>query len=225
MKKYIALKDNLERIYLSDKVKINGYIVNKNGKQILVEHYKDFITININSDIKIFYFLNDSQCMIFSDFIEVTNNSKYLINNILNGSVKNMNVVIEGADGVGKSTLVSNLANLGYLVQDRAIKEITQKMRLEIPREIRINEVKKYLQIYKNRKVIFLYLSDEKELEKRIYSRKVISEFDKKAISFQRAYLDTYNSLKYLKNLFAVDCLQKTPEYLTIEIKKLIEES
>ena len=142
--------------------------------------------------------------------------------NIYKGSLKKINVIIEGADGVGKSTLAQNLAVEGILTQDRAVKEITQKMREEIPDTIRINKVKQYLKEDKNRKVIFLYLSDEESLKKRIYSREVVSEFDKKAIIFQRLYLDTYYNLKNYKNLFLIDCLNKTEKDLLAEIKELI---
>lgn len=48
------------------------------------------------------------------------------------------------------------LASKGYLTQDRAVKEVTQKMREEIPSKERINDVKKYLQADLNRKLVFL---------------------------------------------------------------------
>ena len=63
---------------------------------------------------------------------------------------------------------------------------------------------------------------DEESLKKRIYSREVVSEFDKKAIIFQRLYLDTYYNLKNYKNLFLIDCLNKTEKDLLAEIKELI---
>lgn len=66
MKKYIALKDNLDRIFLLQKTKIKSHFLK----------------------------------------IDITLNEKYLLKNILNGSLKKTNIVIEGADGVGKSTLV-----------------------------------------------------------------------------------------------------------------------
>lgn len=142
--------------------------------------------------------------------------------NIFKGSLKKTNVVIEGADGVGKSTLAKNLALEGILVQDRAVKEITQKMREEISDITRINGVEEYLKEDEKRKVFFLYLSDEKVLKERIYTREFVSEFDKKAIIFQRLYLDTFDKLRNYKNLFLIDCLNKTEEDLLTEIKELI---
>ena len=130
--------------------------------------------------------------------------------------------MIEGADGVGKSTLVAELAYKGYITQDRAVNEVTRKMREEIPKEDRIQGVKEYLEMDKNRKLVFLYLSDENVLKQRIESRKNISEYDKKALIFQRLYLDTYNGLKSFSNIYIIDCLGKTPAELVKEIENLI---
>lgn len=222
MKKYIALKDNLERIYLSNKIKTDSYTLKKYENTILLECYSGFSTITINEEFTIFYFFDKTTQKPFNDFIEITSNPLYSLNNVLKGSLKKTNIIIEGADGVGKSTLVRKLANKGYLTQDRAVKEITQKMREEIPTEIRVEAVKKYLQADKNRKLIFLYLSDERELKRRIDTREKISEYDKKAIIFQRLYLDTYNRLSHFNNVYIIDCLGKTPNELVIEIEKLI---
>ena len=74
----------------------------------------------------------------------------------------------------------------------------------------------------KNRKLVFLYLFDENVLKQRIESRKNISEYDKKALIFQRLYLDTYNELKSFSNIYIIDCLGKTPAELVKEIENLI---
>lgn len=222
MKKYVTLKDNLERIFLSKKKKIKSCFLTKENHNLLIEYYTGFITVHIEGIITIFYFLNGTDEKPLNDFIDITLNEKYLLKNILRGSLKKMNLVIEGADGVGKSTLIRNLADEGYLAQDRAVKEVTQKIREEIPSEERIGEIKKYLQVDPNRKLVFLYLSDESVLENRINSRPLVTEFDKKAIIFQRLYIDTYNHLSNFDNLYIIDCLGKTPEDLTKEIEKLI---
>lgn len=220
MKKYVALKDNLGRIFLSDKIKIDSYKQRIGKNEILVENYKKFSTISINKTITIFFFSDEERP--FNDFINVTQNKLYLLENVLKGSLKQTNIVIEGADGVGKSTLVAELAYKGYITQDRAVNEVTRKMREEIPKEDRIQGVKEYLEMDKNRKLVFLYLSDENVLKQRIESRKNISEYDKKALIFQRLYLDTYNGLKSFSNIYIIDCLGKTPAELVKEIENLI---
>ena len=222
MKKYVALKDNLGRIFLSDKIKIDSYKQKIGKNEILVENYNGFSTVTINGNITIFYFSDETEQRPFNDFINVTQNKLYLLENVLKGSLKQTNIVIEGADGVGKSTLVAELAYKGYITQDRAVNEVTRKMREEIPKEDRIQGVKEYLEMDKNRQLVFLYLFDENVLKQRIESRKNISEYDKKALIFQRLYLDTYNGLKSFSNIYIIDCLGKTPAELVKEIENLI---
>ena len=222
MKKYVALKDNLGRIFLSDKIKIDSYKLKIGKNEILVENYNGFSTVTINGNITIFYFSDETEQRPFNDFINVTQNKLYELENVLKGSLKQTNIVIEGADGLGKSTLVAELAYKGYITQDRAVNEVTRKMREEIPKEDRIQGVKEYLEMDKNRKLVFLYLFDENVLKQRIESRKNISEYDKKALIFQRLYLDTYNGLKSFSNIYIIDCLGKTPAELVKEIENLI---
>ncbi len=222
MKKYVALKDNLGRIYLSNKIKTDSYEVKIGKNEILVENYEGFSTVNVNKIITIFYFSDEAKERPFNDFIDITQNDLYVLKNVLNGSLKQTNIVIEGPDGVGKSTLVTELAYKGYITQDRAVKEVTRKMREEIPKEDRIRGVKEYLEIDRNRKLVFLYLSDESILKKRIEGRENISEYDKKALIFQRLYVDTYNELKSFENIYVIDCLGKTPQDLVEEIEELI---
>ena len=222
MRKYIALKDNLARIFIQDKRQINQYTLKKESITWLIKHYQTFITVEI-SGIMIFYFFNEIGEKPFEDFIEVTSNKRFLLKNILQGSVTKLNLVIEGADGVGKSTIVKKLAEEGYLAQDRAVEEITKQMREEIPNDIRITRVREYLKTNIKRKVIFLYLSNVEELKKRIFSREKVSEYDKKAVIFQQLYLDTYTHLQNHNNLYLLDCSEKSPHQLLKEIKKLIE--
>ena len=222
MKTYIALKDNLERIFLSDKVLIRKWIIKKGSKEVFVEKYKGFYSIKIPDIIRLFFISQNSTIKPHNDFIDVTGNKLYKISNILNGSLKKINIIIEGADGIGKSTLVNELAQQGYLSQDRAIHEVTQSMREYIPKEIRVENVRKYLAENKNRRLIILYLSDEEVLRERILNREEISEYDKKAIIYQRLYIDTYFALKDFENIFLIDVLGKSPKQIATEIIKLM---
>ena len=222
MNLYLALKDNLEKIFLSDKKLQERRVLRKKNIEIIYEKYLGFFTLSIGSVVRLFYIPEKCRYMAHKDFINVTKNKRYRLKNILNGSIVRTGIVIEGADGTGKSTLVGELAQRGFLCQDRAVKEITCSMREEILKEERIKNVKKYLEQNSNKIVVFLYLSNENVLKDRIFSRGELSEFDKKAIIFQRMYVETYNSLKDFQNLFIVDCIDKTPKQIANEIIKLM---
>lgn len=87
----------------------------------------------------------------------------------------------------------------------------------------RILTVSKYLEANKNRKVVFLYMSDETELYRRIYSREIISEYDRDTVIFQRLYVDTYLKLSLLHdNIYLVDCLNKSRTDMVNEILRII---
>ena len=109
MKKYITVKNNLERIFLSQRVQNKTFQIIKEKQKLIVEYYDSFIAVNITGIITIFYFFNDTCEQPHNDFIDVTLNEKYLLRNILKGSLKKINVIIEGADGVGKSTLINGI--------------------------------------------------------------------------------------------------------------------
>lgn len=222
MKRYIALKDNLERIFLSDKKIINTKELYRCGKKIIIEKYDGFYSVIILGVIRLFFISDKSTIKKHPDFIDVTSNELYNIKNIIGGSLKNTNIIIEGADGTGKSTLVNELAQMGYLCQDRAVYNITQSIREYIPKDKRLKDIKSFLVTNADKKVVFLYLSCEEELKRRIFSRKEVTEYDKKAIVFQRLYLDTYDSLKSCENLYSIDVLNKTPKQLADEVIKLI---
>ena len=95
MKTYIALKDNLERIFLSDKVLIRKWIIKKGSKEVFVEKYKGFYSIKIPDIIRLFFISQNSTIKPHNDFIDVTGNKLYKISNILNGSLKKINLVIK----------------------------------------------------------------------------------------------------------------------------------
>lgn len=222
---FLALKDNLLDIFLADKKFLKSCAMFQYGKKVRKNIYQNFFTISIE-DITLIYITQSEKYLIHNDFIEVTNNERYSILNILAGFVTSTNLVVEGSDGVGKSTLVANLAQLGILCQDRAVKEITKMMKPHIDEQQRVLTVSKYLEDNSNCKVVFLYMSNESELYKRIYSRKIISEYDKNTIIFQRLYVDTYLKLSQIyNNIYLVDCFGKTQADMVNDVLRVIKEN
>lgn len=222
---FLALKDNLLDIFLADKKFLKSCAMFQYGKKVRKNIYQNFFTISIE-DITLIYITQSEKYLIHNDFIEVTNNERYSILNILAGFVTSTNLVVEESDGVGKSTLVANLAQLGILCQDRAVKEITKMMKPHIDEQQRVLTVSRYLEDNSNCKVVFLYMSNESELYKRIYSRKIISEYDKNTIIFQRLYVDTYLKLSQIyNNIYLVDCFGKTQADMVNDVLRVIKEN
>lgn len=222
---FLALKDNLLDIFLADKKFLKSCAMFQYGKKVRKNIYQNFFTISIE-DITLIYITQSEKYLVHNDFIEVTNNERYSILNILAGFVTSTNLVVEGSDGVGKSTLVANLAQLGILCQDRAVKEITKMMKPHIDEQQRVLTVSRYLEDNSNCKVVFLYMSNESELYKRIYSRKIISEYDKNTIIFQRLYVDTYLKLSQIyNNIYLVDCFGKTQADMVNDVLRIIKEN
>lgn len=142
-------------------------------------------------------------------FLEVTNMEVYEEENIAKGSIKLSNIIMEGTDGVGKSVSVEQLLRMGIVCQDRSIVVVSHNMFFHIPMEVRAREIEDYL-INRDGYILFLVNNSKEELERRINSRDVISEYDLEAYRYNCLYLDTYNYMLE-KNmlhdkLFLVDC-------------------
>ena len=110
---------------------------------------------------------------------------------IYNGSIKSVGTILEGTDGVGKSTTIESLIKEGIICRDREMEIFSKNMMFEIPMSLRANIYNEYLKNHKDL-VIFLINKDKEELERRINSRNHISEFDLEAYRYNKLYLDTY---------------------------------
>lgn len=224
---YVSMKNNLLMHFRNNNLFIKklNYTIFKNNKvfNITLEYYKGFSICNINNCIELIIYDVNSNIALFEDFIDVTNNYLYQIPNILNGSLHYTNAIIEGADGVGKTTITINLAKKGIIIYDRDVENITKKMKPHILKQQRINYVEKFLKADFNRKLIILYLSDEKELINRITNRGNITDFDRNSLVFQQIYLETFYSLKNYPNIFLIDCSHKSINSVTYEVQELLK--
>ena len=135
--------------------------------------------------------------------------------------------ILEGTDGVGKSSTIKELEKEGIICSDRSTDVISKYMLFNVDMETRANKYQEYLKD-SNIKVIFMINNNKTEINRRIYSREKISEFDKKANEYNKLYLDTYNyMIKHNmthNNLFLVDCTNLTFINQVNQIKKIINE-
>ena len=144
-------------------------------------------------------------------FIEVTNNPIYQNENIQNGSIKKSNIIIEGTDGVGKTTTITKLLEDGIICQDRCEDVISKNMMFDIDKYDRAKKIhEKYFSKQDETTIIFLINLDKKELERRIRKREKISEFDLRAYEYGLLYKQTYEYIiqNYETNgrLIMIDC-------------------
>ena len=84
-------------------------------------------------------------------------------------------IILEGTDAVGKTSVINNLKEFNF--KDRDIN-ISSLMNFDITLKDRANRLNDYLKSI-NDHVIFLINNDKEELEKRVYSRKLIDEYNK----------------------------------------------
>lgn len=160
-------------------------------------------------------------------FIEVTKNPIYKNEYIKNGSIKKDNIIIEGTDGVGKTTTIVKLVEDGIICQDRCEKVISKNMLFDINMEERAKAIyEKYFSKEQGTIIIFLVNLDKKELERRINSREKISEFDLEAYKYGILYKDTYEFMikKYdtKGRLLMVNCTGLNIEQQYKKVKNLI---
>lgn len=134
--------------------------------------------------------------------------------------------ILEGTDGVGKSSTIKELLKDGIICDDRSRDIISKYMLFDVDMEVR---AKKYEEFFKtsNAKVIFMINNNEKEIMRRIYSREKISEYDKNANAYNKLYLDTYNYMvkhnMTHNKLILVDCTNLTFEEQVNKIKETIK--
>ena len=138
-----------------------------------------------------------------------------------------MKIIIEGTDGVGKSTTIKRLAKNNIICQDRSRNVISKYMIFDISME---NRTKKYFEYLKNNNclIIFLINNNKSELMRRIYSRNEINDFDMQAYEYNLLYKETYEYMKkhnmLLKKLYMIDVTNLNIEEQTNKVKKLIKE-
>lgn len=136
------------------------------------------------------------------------------------------NIILEGTDGVGKTSTIKELNKYNIFCQDRSKDIISKYMMFDIDMNIR---AKKYYEFLKKNDctVIFLINNNKEELMKRIYSREKISEFDLQAYEYNILYKDTYLYMKKNKmlnnKLFMIDCTGLSLSEQVQEVKNLIE--
>ena len=134
-------------------------------------------------------------------------------------TTRKITVVIEGTDGVGKSTVIKSLeqyfgnhtitehkqtdenpVKLEFEFLDRETTTISASMLFTVRMKDRIERIKKYLDNNRDTFVLFLVNEDAEELMRRIKTRdKPISDFDNDAPAYNLMYTATYREMERQK--------------------------
>lgn len=205
VKRYVSTRESLLNAYLEKCLTINNYT--HSGKT--VRHYED---INLNKKFVVEEYPNgltiakSNELLPIKGLVDVTTNPLYLDANI--NSVKTSKAIIEGTDGVGKTSTIVQLIEQGIVCFDRS-EFICQYMLFDVPMETRVLAYREYLKKITPYFVVFLTNDSREELEARINRRTTISEFDKLAYEYNILYRDTYREMSNLKlenPIELVDC-------------------
>lgn len=158
-------------------------------------------------------------------FIEVTDIEKYENIEIFNGSIISNSTILEGTDGVGKTTTITELLKEGIICQDRCTDMISVNMLFDIPMKERVAKYQEYLKQI-DKKIIIMINNDKEELQKRINKREILSKFDSLSYEYNQLYKETYDYMKnhnMLENkMFLVNCTGLTFDEQVNAIKEII---
>ena len=131
-------------------------------------------------------------------------------------ATRKITVIIEGTDGVGKSTVIKaleqyfgnhtiteykqtdkNPVKLEFEFLDRETTTISASMLFTVRMKDRIERIKKYLDNNSDTFVLFLVNEDANELLRRIETRdKPVSDFDREAPAYNLLYMATFHEMK-----------------------------
>lgn len=223
MERYISLKDALD-----DRIAMEISIVGSSSKKICFGNYCDTLNtlladnclIHTLKNIKIYDVPKESTFKRYDDLIDVTGDSRFSFSGILSGKAKATNVIVEGADGTGKTTATRRIAlEEGLLCKDRDANNISRYVSSkEISFQEKVKRIYEFIDNNKDLDILFLVLSDTLEMQRRIFSRKRITHYDLMAIETQKTYIDIYKELCFLPNLYLYDVSYSSKE----EVKNLV---
>lgn len=134
-------------------------------------------------------------------------------------ATRKITVVIEGTDGVGKSTVIKaleqyfgnhtiterkqtdeNPVKLEFEFLDRETTTISASMLFTVRMKDRVERIKKYMDANPDTFILFLVNEDAEELMRRIKTRdKPISDFDNDAPAYNLMYTATYREMERQK--------------------------
>ncbi len=220
-KKRLLLIDN--KSSLIEGISKEESIYSDHGFIVKVTNYKKphkFLFVEVSGE-------NVDKYIPVKGMIEVTHLDTFKNEKDMMNYITYSEIILEGTDAVGKSSTVELLLmRFGILARDRETSVITPNMLFSVPMEKRALLYLDYLKKTKEL-IVFLVNNDEKELLRRVYSRKEILPYDLDAYKYNGLYKNTF---EYMRNhnmldnkLFMVDCTGLDINEQVNEVRKLIK--
>lgn len=133
----------------------------------------------------------------------------------------NYRIVLEGGDGVGKTTISKVLGAIGGLTfYDRNHTGISKYMMLDNEESYIIGNIEEELARYDDVLTVILYSSEDCVIEERMAVRATegtLGKYDAEAVEYNRLYAKIFSCINH-ENLLMVDICGKSPFEITREI-------
>lgn len=88
MRVFITQKDKVKELFLRNKRFISEECQVRDGIEITKKFYDGFYIVEVGDITTLYYIPEDSHIVPFNSHLEVTNNKRYYIENIINGSLQ-----------------------------------------------------------------------------------------------------------------------------------------
>lgn len=218
MSKYLTTKQVLIDRILHESIFVNQVFdysfVDGRYHYTVIDTYNTCKYFQLDNGLSFFEIAHDSPLLMYNDLFDISFNERYTLENMYSGFVVNGDVIIEGTDGTGKSSISKILAlDYGILCEDRNVKGISKHISNDISMQIRMEIIAGFLESSIEKEIVILILSDLDELKKRIYARERVSEYDKMALESQKKYIIIFNELiKKYSNVHLFDTFGKSIE-------------
>ena len=220
-KKYVSTRESSLTAYLSKCSIVNTYTCSDKEVFQYEEHDSNqkFIVERCPNGLTM---IKTTVSLKIKGLVDVSTNPLYSDENI--NHIKVSKAIIEGTDGVGKTSTIVELIKQGIVCFDRS-DFICKYMLFDIPMDVRVSAYREYLNEISPYYVIFLTNNSRAELENRINSRTIISDFDKKAYEYNVLYVKTYEAMleEHIDNpIELVDCTGLTVDEQVNKVKAFI---
>ncbi len=208
-KKYVATRigcsggidsylKTIQYIKMEEYEDYNRYFFLDNDKNVIIDYYKlphhlVLVTVTSETDDLSTFIPEQTRNTNKKGLIDVTNHEYYQSNESILEHIQPFRIIVEGAKGTGKSSIVRYFIKKGVVAQDRDPEVFSNQNILQLPKENRLQQV--YQRIHKNEDEYFLLvMRSAKRMNESLQKRKNEINTTNHEL-YRKAYQDAYISL------------------------------